>query len=223
MLAEERWIIAALRGDRNDEGDRPDIRSDRLRAVVDRPTSLPDPDRQVVERLVAGESAALAELYDRYYAGLHRFVFSLLRSSEDASEIVTDLFVHLWERRAGLHIQTTTAAYLFGAARNRARNQIRAGQARHRVETTLAAEGQVGIGTIGPRADERVEQDDLVLTVRRVLDSLPDPGRTAATLRWMNELSYEEIGAILAMSPGAAQVHVSRVLKALRAILPGLL
>jgi RNA polymerase sigma-70 factor (ECF subfamily) len=149
-------------------------------------------------------------------------VESLLHSPDDASEVVTDLFVQLWERRGDVHVQTTLVAYLFGAARNRARNRMRDEQARRRIETQLSVVDALPIGTRERAPDDRVEQDDLAAYALRVLHSLPDPGRTAATLRWMNDLSYQEIGQILEISPGAAQVHVSRVLKVLRTLLPGL-
>lgn len=216
------WILAALRGEGEDGDGR--FPSSRPRHADNRPRRIArrDPDRASFLRLKGGDHAALAELYDRHYAALHRFVVSVLHSPDDASEIVTDLFVHLWERRSDVHIQTTFVAYLFGAARNRARNRLRDEQTRRRIETQLHVVDALPLGTRERAADDRVEQDDLAAYALRVLDSLPDPGRTAATLRWMNDLSYQEIGQILEISPGAAQVHVSRVLKVLRTLLPGL-
>jgi RNA polymerase sigma factor (sigma-70 family) len=51
------------------------------------------------------------------------------------------------------------------------------------------------------------------------LARLPELGRTAFTLRWIHQLAYEEIAAIMEISEAAVRKQVSRTREALIAVL----
>ena len=60
-----------------------------------RTVTEPTPEAQLAERASAGSSDALAALYDRHAAGVHRVAFSLLRSAAEAEDVVQDVFLGL--------------------------------------------------------------------------------------------------------------------------------
>ena len=50
-------------------------------------------DAALLERIASGESAALAELMDRFGPGLMRYATHFLQSADDADEVLQDTFV----------------------------------------------------------------------------------------------------------------------------------
>jgi len=58
-----------------------------------------DRDRSCVARLVAGEEAALEELYDRHGDLLYSLILRVLRRPADAEEVLQETWVQVWRRR----------------------------------------------------------------------------------------------------------------------------
>jgi RNA polymerase sigma-70 factor (family 1) len=59
--------------------------------------------------------AAFRTLYDRYWKQLLTKANYLLRSNQDAEDVVHDIFVDLWKRRATLAIENTFRTYITAA------------------------------------------------------------------------------------------------------------
>ncbi|NLR79879.1 RNA polymerase sigma factor [Chitinophaga eiseniae] len=58
---------------------------------------------------------AFKTLFDRYWEKLYVFAFNRLKSEADAKDVVQEVMISLWSRRASLDIETTLAAYLHAA------------------------------------------------------------------------------------------------------------
>src|SRR5215207_2149794 len=89
------------------------------------PHRLPYRGPEWVERIRAGDEAAFEALFRALAPGLCTLVTRYVHSRDIAEEIVQDLFLDIWTRRAELAIDRSIAAYLFGAARNRALNHAK--------------------------------------------------------------------------------------------------
>jgi len=70
-------------------------------------------------------------------------------------------------------------------------------------------------------AEERLDGELLAPRLGRALGDLSSGDRRAVELRVVDERSYDEIGARLAITPAAARTRVYRALTALRASLKG--
>ncbi|MBO9153524.1 RNA polymerase sigma factor [Chitinophaga sp. GCM10012297] len=54
-------------------------------------------------------------LFDRYWEKLYVYALNRLKSDTDAQDVVQDVLINLWSRRATVSIDTTLAAYLHAA------------------------------------------------------------------------------------------------------------
>jgi RNA polymerase sigma-70 factor (ECF subfamily) len=72
-----------------------------------------------------GNLWAFNELFERYGKRLYRFAMGYLKSSEDAEEIVQDVFLKIWKNREKLSDQKSFESYLFTIAKNAILNTIR--------------------------------------------------------------------------------------------------
>ena len=75
-------------------------------------------DEQLLHLLRKDDKQAFAEIYDRYWEQMSLYVLKITRSSEDACDIVQDVFVSIWKRRYELNISVSVKAYLLKSVRN---------------------------------------------------------------------------------------------------------
>src|SRR5215213_896832 len=88
---------------------------------------LASPHIQDLQQRIAqfDDQSAYKELFARFYTSLQQFPVSFVRSPEVAEEIVSDVFIKVWKKRAGLNRIHNLKLYLFISTRNGALNYLR--------------------------------------------------------------------------------------------------
>ena len=143
------------------------------------------------ERLVAlirdGHDHAFEVLFERYHSRLLAFCRHMLRSTEDAEDVLQEVFVKAHAAMLADDRHINVRPWLYRIARNRCLNHLR----------RPVPEGQdsmdVMVGENGVTTADRVQKrEDFRALVADVQD-LPETQRTALLLREIDALSYEEI------------------------------
>jgi RNA polymerase sigma-70 factor (ECF subfamily) len=144
---------------------------------------------------------AFETLYREHASAILRFAWGLCGDRTQAEDIVSETFVRVLTKAP--RIETRTAlAYLLTIARN----IHLSGWRRTRREVSLPED------LLAPEWDptDRLENQDRLEATLRALRKLPEGERAALLLRVDHDLPYEEIGAALGITPGAAKVRVHR-------------
>ncbi len=158
--------------------------------------------------LAEGRDEAFAAVYDRFAGPLFRVAWTLLRSRQDAEDAVQEVFLGLVRSRAALGRVENLRAYLFGALRHAA--------------TRLATRRKTGlhhplsheaVGEADGKVPLDAETSDLL---QRALDALPAEQREVVTLKIDGELTFEEVAAVLGISPNTAASRYGYALEKLR-------
>lgn len=76
------------------------------------------PSEAVLTSVRQGDQAAFAKLYRYYHTPALKFGFSLLKDQEEAENMVHDVFIKIWERRAHINPSLNFSSYLFTCLRN---------------------------------------------------------------------------------------------------------
>lgn len=149
-----------------------------------------EPDGRLVELTRNGHEAAFEVLVERYQRRLTVFCRNLLRSSEDARDVVQDVFANAHRAMLRDERPIHVKAWLYKIARNRCLNHLRRPQPEG-VDSMDAFEaaGASAAEMAGARTDLR----ELVADVQE----LPETQRTALVLREMDALSYEQIAGVM--------------------------
>jgi DNA-directed RNA polymerase specialized sigma24 family protein len=74
-------------------------------------------DQELVDRLLLNDTDAFEELYRRYWHSLYIYSLKKLLSSEDARNIVKDIYIDLWENRHNWPADFSVARHLYSAVR----------------------------------------------------------------------------------------------------------
>jgi RNA polymerase sigma-70 factor (ECF subfamily) len=149
--------------------------------------------------------AALHQLYRRDLRALTTMVQRVVRSRNDAEDIVHDAFLRVWRAMERGNVRAPRAV-LFKTARNLALNHLR-GSRNQRVDPADAAHEPLHDA---PSAEERLILEEELEACRRAFAQLPLRCRETLTLRVVDELSYKQMSERLGLSVSTLEKHFLR-------------
>jgi RNA polymerase sigma-70 factor (ECF subfamily) len=176
----------------------------------------PDPDAALMLRVKQGDTAAFAELVEKYKQPVMNLAFRTVRDATEAEDLAQNVFVQAFRSAHRYKSSAKFSTWLYTIARNLCLNEIRR-RSRHRTESLDAphpyAEDELpqqlpDRNTPGP--PERLLQAELVSKLEQALAELPESQRTALLLCRQEELSYEEIARVLGCSLSATKSLIHR-------------
>jgi RNA polymerase sigma-70 factor (ECF subfamily) len=177
--------------------------------------------RDLQQRIAVYEDMkAYAQLYDLLFDGLHRFSYSFVKSSEAAEEIVSDVFIKLWQIRDQLSGIENLKVYLFTIARNFSLNYITR-HYKHPVVRLEDMEMETLIGIGDP--EEICISADTVDQIQAAIRQLPPQCRIIFQLVKEEGLRYKEVAAVLHLSVLTVRNQVAIATRKVAALLPAAL
>ena len=143
------------------------------------------------ERLIAmarsGNPGAFETMVDRYQGRLLGFCRQMLGSTEDAEDVLQEVFVNAYRAMLADEREINLRPWLYRIARNRCLNHLR--KPRADAQESMDMVPAVEASSTAERVHNREEFRQLLTDVGK----LPETQRSALLLREMDALSYEEI------------------------------
>jgi RNA polymerase sigma-70 factor (family 1) len=171
-------------------------------------------DTRIIRALKEGNVEVFDEIFLKYYPGLLIFAKNRLPyPSDEAEDIVSEVFCTLWKCISGLIINTSLASYLYMAVKNKIYDYLK----KNKLLLTDMNE-QLQNYTM----DRYLEPDQLLLykeldhRVQYLIGRLPDRMRIVFQMSRNDGLTYEEIAFILDISVNSVKTHMFRALKFLK-------
>ena len=157
----------------------------------------------------------LAELAQRHAAGVFRYLRSMVGDAEAARDLVQDTFLRLRGQADG-----AGPGLVFTAARTCALDHLRRRKTRRAVETAL--DDRIVEIVPSRRADwpdRDAENAELRADLLDALAALPEDQRSVFHLSEIEGLRYDEIAAVLGVSPGTIASRKHHAVRKLRDLL----
>ncbi|MBB5283801.1 RNA polymerase sigma-70 factor (ECF subfamily) [Rhabdobacter roseus] len=161
-------------------------------------------ERQWLEDLVRGETASFTALYYRYGPRLHAHLLRMVKSEEEAREILQEVFLKIWEHRDRIDPDRPFGAYLYRIAENRVYDYFRK-IAREKRMADHFLSNSVPFHT-DPESD--LQYRDSIQHLERAIQQLPPVRQKVYLLCKMEGKSYEEIAALLGISTATINDHI---------------
>ena len=169
-------------------------------------------EEELVKRISEDDRSAFEEVFRLHYSDLCKFGVKYVRDEIIAEEIVQEVFINIWDRRATININTSVKAYLFTAVRNRSFNYIKLQLPKEQNKVEL---DNIGLFEIdGTSEDER--KKELIRHVQLAIDSLPNKCKIIFNLSRNSGMTYKEIAEELGLSVKTVENQVGHALKKLR-------
>ena len=168
-------------------------------------------ESDLLERLRLGDAEAFETIFRSHYAPLVSAAAALTRDGATAEEIVQEVMLELWRRKAELVIDSSLRAYLFRATRNRALNQLR--HERVVQDRAMFAAGETSTPS---SADATLTEHEIDAAVEHALTALPERCREVFELSRKHGLRYAEIADVLGISVKTVEAQMGKALRILR-------
>jgi RNA polymerase sigma-70 factor (ECF subfamily) len=166
-------------------------------------------DDDLLRRLRNADEKAFTEIYNRYWEKLLAVGYYHLRNKQAAEDIVHEVMMSLWTRRAELNIQSLST-YLATAVRFSVFKSI----IRDKKRRQLLQERAMPEATT-----ETLEKLDALFLreqLRGVIEQLPEKAKLVFAYSRDEELTVSQIAKKMDLSPKAVEYHITKALRTLR-------
>ncbi len=191
-----------------------------LLGLFSSPQPIPADDVDLIHRIIAGSSAALGELYDRYGRLVFSLAYQVAGDSGTAEEITQEVFLQIWNKADTYQAeQGKVVTWLTSVARHKAIDALRRRGARpegHQVEFENGNEPDL----VDPVAvEELVELSQRSLVIRRAIALLPPDQQKALALAYFKGMTQQEVAEATHEPLGTVKTRIRLAMLKLRQIL----
>ncbi len=177
----------------------------RMNQASDRSAS----ESEIVSAAARGDESAFAEIFDRYYPEIFRFVtHQSYNTSLDAAEIAQVVFVKAAGAIGRMGDPGGVRAWLYKIARNAITDARRKSASLERTKQTLVE--------MAPAPVQLADASERNASVREWVSRLDAPYRKAVTLVYFQGLNHREAGEIAGCAEGTISWRVSQAVRQLR-------
>ena len=178
-------------------------------------------DEELMQAVCADDMAAYEELVRRFQGRLFNFALSRLRDRQVAEDVVQETLLKVWRHKASFRHGSRLSTWVFALALNLCRDHWRRAKPDSSMELpeiAVAAEHSSQRGRPSDASDnaERQELSEMLL---EALEQLPPQSAKLLTSRTQDDLTLEEAGERLGLSPAASRAAASRAYKKLKTYL----
>ncbi|MDX9757994.1 MAG: sigma-70 family RNA polymerase sigma factor [Bacteroidota bacterium] len=167
-------------------------------------------DADILDACRRGDRAAFNQLVRTYQDLVYRTVLRLVRDPDDAWDIAQDVFVRAFEKVGDFRGESQVSTWLYRIAVNLSLNHLR----RSRLRTYLRLdEAQHALPSDTRPPSEELERSEMQQLIDRAIETLPPKQKAVFTLRYHEELPYEQIAAVLRTSVGGLKANYHHALK----------
>jgi len=140
---------------------------------------------------------AYKALFTELYAYLYQFAFSYVKSKPLAEEILSDIFIKIWERRKDLDKIDNLKVYLYVATRNTALNYS-AKQKRNNESAIDESIGEIKSLYLDP--EQLMITAEMMIRIQSAINALPPKCKLVFKLVKEDGLKYREVAEIMNIS-----------------------
>ena len=168
-------------------------------------------DRKLVERIVAGDSSAFREIYDRYHARAYGIALGVVKNPQDARDIVQEAFIKVHRHLQNFQGSSSFYTWLYRIVMNLSIDHIRRAKRKKnvdyddgigRADDEIAGDGAILPKLLEGNPGKSVLRKELAEALELALDQLPEHHRAVIMLREIEGMSYEEMSEALEVPKG---------------------
>ncbi|HTQ26620.1 MAG TPA: RNA polymerase sigma-70 factor [Puia sp.] len=153
---------------------------------------------------------AYRELFTAYYSSLYYLAFSYVKSKQSAEEIVSDVFIKIWEKRRGLEKIDNFRVYVYVATRNTSLNYLE--QQKRTATDSIEEFGNI-VRSLYFDPEQLLITAEMISSIKKAIEGLPPKCRLIFKLVKEDRLPYRDVAEILHVSIKTVENQVAIALR----------
>jgi RNA polymerase sigma-70 factor, ECF subfamily len=173
-----------------------------------------------IKQVLKGDQDAYAEVVEIYGEKVFQICYRMLGNRHEAEDIAQEAFLRAYVNIHSFNINLKFSSWLYRIATNLCIDRIRKKKPDYYLDAEVAGTdgltmySQIASDTSLPEDD--VESLELQETIQSEISKLPEKYRTVIVLKYIEELSLNEISKILDLPLGTVKTRIHRGREALR-------
>lgn len=172
---------------------------------MEQPDQQQVPDFDLVAATASGGSAAFELLYNRYERRVYNYARTFLRQPALAEEVVIDTMMAVWHGARGCKKTSQVSTWILGIARHKALDAVRKAGSQGDSQPIDAAL-DLADASAGPH--DAADHEMQAKVMLRAIGRLSADHREILRLAFYEDLSYEEIAALLHIPDNTVKTRV---------------
>ncbi len=161
----------------------------------------------------AGDLSAFDEIFNLYYEQLVWIAHSKIDNIAVAEDIVQQIFINFWAKRATLTVEHALFPYLKKSVHNRCIDYYKKQKTIQRKEIQYF-QNPLSLNIATP--EEKLLSEENLQAIYQKIEALPPKCRAVFKLSRFEEMTYAEIATHLEISKKTVEMHISTALRILR-------
>jgi len=189
---------------------------------------IPSADDRI-ERAARGDSDAFADIVAQYEHFVYNTAASVIKNAglplDLAEDVAQEAFIKAWRALPTFRGESSVSTWLYRITVNAARDAVRSHTRGSTISITCdddafdTNEWDLPVTSGDTIPEDALEHAELIRSVRRAIEMLPEDMRSVIVLRDIDELSYEDIADILGIELGTVKSRLNRAREKLKKIL----
>ncbi|MGP4074027.1 RNA polymerase sigma factor SigW [Piscibacillus sp. B03] len=175
---------------------------------------------QLIKQVKKGNHEAFGEIIEHYQHGIYQHCYRMLGNHHDAQEMTQETFVRAYTSIQSFKQKNKFAPWLYRIATNLSIDWMRKKKPLHILDQPISDDyNSTYVDQIiqeGPTPEESVQDQELNNTIQQAILELPSKYRAVIVLKYVRDLSLEEIAETLDLPVGTVKTHLHRGREALR-------
>lgn len=173
-----------------------------------------------IKQVLKGDQNAYAEIVELYKDKVFQLCFRMLGNRHEAEDMAQEAFIRAYVNIASFNINLKFSTWLYRIATNLCIDRIRKKKPDYYLDAEVSGTdgltmySQIPASTTLP--EDEVESIELQEIIQREITKLPEKYRSVIVLKYIEELSLNEISEILDMPLGTVKTRIHRGREALR-------
>jgi len=165
-------------------------------------------DEFYIEKVLAGDSSAFAELVNRHKFNVFNICIKILRNKEEAEEVAQDTFLKVYEKLNTFKMEAKFSTWLFRIAYNLSISQLRKSKAKQIDVDDYIHEAVAEDEMLETLNQETTAEREMIL--KSAIEKLDNIQQLLLQLFYEKEMSIHEVAKITNLSESNVKVKIHR-------------
>ena len=175
-------------------------------------------DKDIIESFINGNSNAFNFIVLKYQRKIYWVIRKFVLDHDDADDITQEVFLKLYKSLGDFRGESALYTYIYKIAVNYSLNHIKRNKVLSTYKKEIDSEA-FRIKSEDAGSDELFDRNINAKIIREAIETLPEQQRAVFTMRFYEELSYEEIANILGTSVGGLKANYFHAFKKIQVYL----